>query len=253
MVRQLQRHEPALGGVLLGSLLLHAGLFVLITTLHFLPSTAIEEPVYYVDMVNLPVANPRAGTPASPAPSPTPPAAAKAPEPSVLHEPAKAATKAAAVPTQKSVKPAKTAEEAAAKAFAQRMAKLEQDAEARHETAALDALRKKLAAAGTPGMPKGKGTQTGSDYGAYIQSRLRDALATTIVYQSRKPEMAVRLFIDRHGKLTRILVEKGSSDRLFNDSVLRAIAKAKANFPPTPNGSDFSKLFVFSPEEVGRK
>lgn len=256
MIRKLQRHEPTLGGMLCGSFLLHAGLFVLIGTLHFLPPPAVEAPVYYVDVVNLPVASPQAGVPAvAPAPAPpAPPAPSQSPAPSSLSlpkQPAAGTVPTLAVPVQS----LPSASDVSAKEFAERMARIEREQEARHEAAALEALRKRLAAgkSGAAGVPKGSGSEAGSDYGAYVQSRLRDALAGTIAYQSSRPEAAVRLYIDRKGKLVRFVMEKSSKDKLFDDSVIRAINKAKASFPPPPGGSDFEKLYVFSPEEVGRK
>jgi hypothetical protein len=60
----------------------------------------------------------------------------------------------------------------------------------------------------------------------------------------------VHLYIDKKGKLVRYVMERPSADKLFNDSVIRTIEKAKANFPPTPSGGSFDKLFVFSPQEV---
>jgi hypothetical protein len=53
--------------------------------------------------------------------------------------------------------------------------------------------------------------------------------------------------------MIRYVVEKSSNDKLFNDSVIRTIEKAKADFTPTPAASGFDKLFVFSPKEVSNK
>lgn len=102
-------------------------------------------------------------------------------------------------------------------------------------------------------MPKGTGHEAGSDYASYIRSRLADAFRSTIAYQSKRPETAIRLFIDKNGKLARIVIERSSKDRLFDDAVVRAVEKAKQTFPPPPNGKTFEKLFVFNPEEVTRQ
>lgn len=132
------------------------------------------------------------------------------------------------------------------------MSRLEHNAEARHQSAAVEALQKK-ASATRQGPLAATGVNTGSDYAAYIQSRLKDALATTMVYRSKSPEAAVRIYIDKRGKLLRYIMEKPSSDKLFNDSVIRTIEKAKVAFPPTPGGTDFDKLYVFSPQEVSKR
>ncbi|HEY5975159.1 MAG TPA: energy transducer TonB, partial [Geobacteraceae bacterium] len=246
--------DPKPGWMLLGSLCLHALLVLLLGNLHFFASTLPEAPTYYVDLVTMPVANPQAGSPTAPATAATP-ASAPAPKPSPMTTPAPAAKTTPA--TKKGLPESGKRPEAAdagAKALTERLAKLERETEARHQAEALAALQKKLAAGkATAGMPKGTGSEAGSDYGAYIQSRLRDALATTIAYQSKHPETSVRLFIDRNGKLTRFVIEKSSRDKVFDDAVLRAIDKAKGTFPPPPTGRDFDKLFVFSPEEVGKK
>ena len=48
-------------------------------------------------------------------------------------------------------------------------------------------------------------------------------------------------------------MERSSRDPLFNDAVMRAIEKAKGSFPPPPDGKEFEKLFVFSPDEVTKR
>ena len=252
MIRTLQRHEPALGAMLSGSLLLHALFFLIAVLFPFLPLSYTEAPVYYVEMVDLPVANPQAGAPSSAPAAEVPAAPAPVAAPTVklpVKSAGKAPTPLPAAPPQS---PVKGGGDESAQEFAARMEKLE---EARHEAAALEALQKRLAPAksGPSGMPKATGKESGSDYGAYIQSRLRDALIATIDYQSRKPEASARLFIDKKGKLIRFVIEKSSKDKLFDDSVIRAINKAKGSFPPPPGGSGFEKLFLFSPEEVSGK
>ena len=260
MAHSLHRIERGPGWMLFCSFLLHTTVFLLITSLHsFLPAP-IEEPVYYVDVVNLPVSSPQAG-------SPTPgkaPARAAAVAPSTpkppMTVPAKPADKAATKGSAPAKPPAQAAPGGKAAAggdeaaqLNERLKRLEHDAEAKHEAAALEALQRKLAGGGRAGMPAGTGTQAGSDYGSYLQSRLRDALVQTISYQSKRPEAAVRLFVDRNGKLVRTVMERSSRDPLFNDAVMRAIEKAKGSFPPPPNGKEFEKLFVFSPDEVTKR
>ncbi len=259
MSHTLHRTEQGPGWMFFSSFLLHALVFSLVTFFHsFLPAP-IEEPVYYVDVVNLPVAAPQAGS-ATPgkAPEPAAPVAPPSPKPPMTL-PAKPAEKGAT----KGTAPVKPATQAApggkspaggdeAAQLNERLKRLERDAEAKHEAAALEALKRKVAAGGRAGMPAGSGTQAGSDYGSYIQSRLRDALTQTIAYQSKRPETAVRLFIDKNGKLLRTVMERSSRDPLFNDAVMRAIEKAKTSFPPPPTGRQFEKLFVFSPEEVSK-
>jgi colicin import membrane protein len=130
------------------------------------------------------------------------------------------------------------------------MNRIEHNADARHQSEALKALQKKAAEQKTVGGTTAAGKDQGVDYGAYIQSRLKDALTDTMVYRSKAPEAAVHIYLDKNGKIARIVMIRPSGDKLFNDSVLRAIEKAKVNFPPTPNGAAYDKLFLFSPQEV---
>lgn len=237
--------------MLVVSLLVHLTMFVLLTRTNFFPGLKYPEaPVYYVDVVNLPVARPQAGTPAA-APGPATPAPPPTPAPREMALPAKPPGKAA---TPSKVPPQKSTQDTAQE-FEKRLAQLERDTEARHEAAALDALKKRIAGKGrTPaGVPGASGKEAGSDYGSYIQSRLRDAFKTTIVTQSKNPEVVVRLTIDRTGRIARTRLERTSGDKLFEDAVMRAIVKAETTFPPPPRGGEFEQGFIFKPQGVGKQ
>ncbi len=240
------------------SLLLHTVVVLLFSTAGLYRSALQETPTYYVDIVSLPVAEPAPGRgPTTPSPAVVEKAA---PPPSTGQPPATrpamalpSKTPAQALKTQPPPQTETGSADQEAREFRERLSRLEHRAEARHQSAALESLQRKVAASAKGGAPSAVGTTAGSDYGAYIQSRLRDALVTTIVYRSKQPEAAVRLYIDKRGKLVRYVMERPSTDKLFNDSVLRAIEKARPSFPPTPNGNDFEKLYIFSPQEVSNK
>lgn len=102
-------------------------------------------------------------------------------------------------------------------------------------------------------MPGGTGTEAGSDYPSYIQSRLTDAFRTTIAFQSKNPLVVVRITIGRNGRITQLRTEKSSGDKVFEDAVARAIAKAEQSFPPPPSREEFEYGFVFRPQGVGKK
>jgi len=213
------------------------------------PPLKLEE-TYYVDVVNLPVASPRAGSPSQKGsdaqPAPAPP---QTPAPAMaLPTPAKPAAKGQAA---KQPAPADRSGESAAE-FAERMAKLERAAEARQEETALARLREKVKSQGSgrAGMPGATGKEAGSDYLAYIQSRLKDAFQKTIQHSSQNPEMSVRLFIDSDGKLARRKAERSSGDRAFEIAVFRAIDAASDNFKPPPDRKTFEKVFVFKREGI---
>ncbi|BDV41107.1 energy transduction protein TonB [Geotalea uraniireducens] len=246
------RRDGGLGWSFGISAAIHLSLAAAILFGHFSSPTYTEAPIYYVDVVNLPVAAPRAGRPAVDAGSPAAPTA----PPQSSQE--------MALP-RKSSRPAASRQPTAAKAatgaetskeFEDRLAGLRDAVDAHHQEAALDALRKKLTnsrTAATPGMPGATGTQTGSDYGSYIQSRLKDAFHYTIAYQSKAPAVFVRLTIDGSGHVVGQHIEQSTGDRIFEDSVLKAIVRAEKTFPPPPSGRETEIGFVFRPQGVGKK
>ncbi len=214
-----------------------------------------EEPVYYVDVVNLPVADPQAGSPvlagsATALPTPIERQEMKLP----AKTPAKTTLpKKLPHPVPQAGKTTGTAE--TAREFEERINRIQKETEARHQAAALESLRKKSTAgtgAGVPGMPGATGKEAGSDYANYIQSRLRDAFAATITYQSKNPEVLVRLTLNKKGRLIRYRLEKSSGDKVFEDAVILAITNAEKSFPPPPNNKDFEHGFVFRPQGVGK-
>lgn len=249
MISLPQRREPQFGWMLCLSLLIHLVCFIIVVKFQLPTLTPAEGPVYYVDVVTLPVANPRAGTPSPPgAAAPSPPSREEMTVPAAPPKKTIAKTKTAEA-KKKSAEPEESAHQ-----FEDRLAKLERDVGAKHESAAIDALRKRIAGqGGRTGVPGGKGTEAGSDYAGYIRSRLTDAFRTTIAYQTKNPEVMVRLIIDRFGKVAGVKLERSSRDRLFEDAVAKAIAKAEQNFVPPPSGGRFEYVFRFAPEGVTKK
>jgi colicin import membrane protein len=240
--------------MLLGSAAIHLAIYFFLVEFHF-SARPIEAPVYYVDVVTLPVANPRAGTPSPQDTTPAAPAPATAPAQQEMvlptKPPPKPTLKKAAPPDHKTAEPKETSQK-----FEERLAKIEQSVAGQHQAAAIDAMRKKVAGAGKTGqagMPAATGTEAGSDYASYIRSRLTDAFRTTIAYQTKAPEVVVRLTINRAGKVIGQRFERSSNDRIFEDAVTRAIAKAALTFPPPPGGEQVEYSVRFSPEGVSKK
>jgi colicin import membrane protein len=255
MTRALKRKDPGPGGMFVCSILLHAVLFLLMTRLSLLSGLRpINEPVYYVDVVNLPVASPQAGSPSG-STAAAAAAAPPAPKPQEMKLPAKpAAPPRIKPPAAAPARDTKTEQAETAREFEERLARLERNTESRHQAAALDALRKRTANAGKgqAGMPGGTGKEAGSDYSSYIQSRLKDAFKATIAFQTKSPEVRIRLTIDRGGRVTRQHIEYSTGDRLFEAAVLQAVARAEKGFPPPPGGQEIENGFVFKPQGVGK-
>lgn len=232
------------------SVALHLLVIFIFNNNDFFRSRLREATPYYVDLVSLPTAEPApAGSPAAPPPQlPVVPASKPAaPQKPAMTLPLK---QPPAVPAKVSPAPEKNQREQEAREFSEKMNRLERVVEARRQAEALAALQKRVAEKKGAGEAAASGTSSGADYGAYIQSRLKDALSTTIAFQSRKPEASVNISIDRNGKLIKYVMVRPSADILFNNAVIRAIEKAKADFPPVPSGKRFDKLYVFSPQEV---
>jgi colicin import membrane protein len=207
------------------------------------PMKVVE--TYYVDVVNLPVASPQAGNPTqqgSNSEAPPPPE-------SQMNLPQPPDKSPKTVSTPKAAPPKKEDS-----SFTDNLAKLKKKAEAREQEAALDRLRNRVAAPGSgkAGMPGAKGNEAGSDYTAYIQSRLKDAFRETISYSSKNPEIVIRIFIDADGKLSRKKIERSSPDRAFEISVLRAVDLASEKFTPPPNRRIFEGVFVFKPQGISQ-
>jgi colicin import membrane protein len=235
------------------SLLLHASVFGIVYRFSQLITPRQTGPqTYYVDVVNLPVANPQSGTP-SIAPKSAPPMPSSTQQEMKLPPVSqKKPTRPEPVQTTKKQPPAAKDKETGEQ-FSERLARLQNKVEGKQLGDVLDSLKKKAARGSRAGMPDAKGIESGSDYASYIQSRLRDAFNTTIAYQSGKPEMVVRLRINRYGKIIGYRVERSSRDKQFEASVTRAIDMAGENFPPPPGGQDFENGYIFRPEGVGQK
>jgi len=251
MIPPALQHDTSARWSFLLSLAIHLLTVLIFNSAHFFRPVLHEATPYYVDIVSLPSLDPApAGSESPPAPAPLPPVPAT---PLPEQKPAMSLP-AKQTPAAKPPVPSPLAEQAAreqeAREFNERMNRLERSADARHQADALASLQKRAAEKKPGGVSSKPGSAQGSDYGAYIQSRLKDALESTIVFRAQKPETAVHLYIDKTGKLIRYVMVRPSADKLFNDSVLRAIEKAKTTFPPVPSGAGFDKLYVFSPEEV---
>ncbi len=256
MIRMPAKKMPDLGDMVMLSIIIHLLLFLLLVRLSAWQwRRAVSPPVYYVDLVNLPVAHPVAGMPA-PAGNNRPAPVATPPVKEAMQLPAKAA-KAAKVKVP-APKPATLRQSAESdREFQERLARLQRQTEERHEASALEALRQKVAAAGKGagqgGTPAATGSEAGSEYPSYIQSRLKDAFVSTIAFQSKAPEVMVRISIARNGRLAGYRIERSSGDPLFEAAVARAIAKAGKTFPPPPDGKAFEQSYLFRPQGVVKK
>ena len=245
MYQLVARKDTGLGVATALSVTFHVAAFAfLVWWQQLMPNLGPVQTTYYVDVVNLPVADPRAGSPTETGneEKPVPPA----PTPRAMTTPA------APSKTAPGKKPTTTPTTESA-AFQERMAKLEGKVDAQRQTAAFEALRKKVAARGKVGMPRGTGTEAGSDYTAYLHSRLKDAFRDTISYQTKAPFVMVRITIDGDGRIIRTRIEKSTGDKAFELSVMRAITLAEQTIVPPPSKTVYEGAFVFKPQGVTQR
>ncbi|MBI5483817.1 MAG: TonB C-terminal domain-containing protein [Deltaproteobacteria bacterium] len=241
--------DSGIGVSCIASTVVHLAVFLLLVWWGKLfPVNMNLQETYYVDVVNLPVASPQAGSPQQ-----------KGAEEEAALPPSKLQENQMAVPPAPRPEAAKPSDKTAVKAtdqndsaFAERMAKLEGKSEAKRQEAALERLRSKVTTAGSgrSGMPAATGKEVGSDFTAYVQSRLKDAFRETISYTSKNPEVVVRLFIDVNGRISKRKLERSSGDRAFELSVQRAIDMAGEKFTHPPDKKVFEGVFVFKPQGI---
>ncbi|HIJ95484.1 MAG TPA: TonB C-terminal domain-containing protein [Desulfuromonadales bacterium] len=239
----------------IASAIIHLAVFLLVAWYGKLfPMDSPVQETYYVDVVNLPVASPQEGTALQSGSQTEQAAVLPPPPPAPSPMPLPLPLPKAAIPAKKPASKTSTDSVGNDSTLAERMAQLQRNQEARQEEAVLDRLRAKVKSAGIGrvGMPNAHGSQAGSDYTAYLQSRLKDAFRETISFSSKNPEMIVRLFIDSDGKLMRRVTERSSGDKAFELSVQRAIDIASEKFPAPPDKRTFESIFVFKPQGISQ-
>lgn len=243
------RVDNGVGVSFVVSAVIHMAVFLLLAWWGQLyPSQMAIQETYYVDIVNLPVDDPRAGNPARE------PAITEAPPPSAPPPPITTSKPSLVTPKgiTKHAKPTATQSSGETEsALNEQFAKLERTAEARREEAVLEKLRSKVKTGRSKVGSQGTdGAEAGSHYADYIKSRLEDALKITSSYTSKNPEMTVKLTIAADGRLSRIKIERSSGDATFELAVRRAIDLASEKFTAPPNHSVFEKGFVFRPKGI---
>ena len=254
MSRLVSRDDTVSGVCFVASAVIHLTVFLLLLWWGrlFSSPSAIHE-TYYVDVVNLPTAEPQAGLPAQKSdeavavPPPAAPQAMTVPVP--VKTPPPKVVKTVTKPTKPTNVKAPAETESA---FASQMAKLESARDASRKEADFEkSLSKVKGAAGSkPGMPGAGGITAGSSYPDFIKSRLEDALKVTSSYSSKNPEVFVRLTITAEGKLSRMNMVRSSGDAIFEMAVRRAVDLASEKFVPPPNRAVFENGFVFKPKGI---
>ncbi len=244
MSSRASRIDTGMSVSFLFSAVIHLAVFLLLAWYGLLSSHQISiQETYYVDVINLPTADPRSDD-----------IAQKQGEPVAVSPPAPVPPMTIPTPSPKNAPKAKTDKRTASSqavetesAFAERMAKLEGKAEAQRYEDEMKRLsnKKKISGSSKAGAPEAGGTEAGSRYEDFIKSRIDDALVSTSSYTTKKPVVEVWLTIAADGKLLRVKIERSSGDATFELAVKRAIDLASKNFRAPPNRTVFEKGFVF--------
>jgi hypothetical protein len=238
--------EPKLGRAFLVSFFLHVFILLLFSGV-ILPHFGKDRPpVYYVDLVNLPVENPQAGRPDA------------APKKSVQKKADKrtsaAAEKKSAAAVRKPTVKKSTPQKAAAMVeesgpsdadIAARIAQMQQREDRRKE---IDDLKQKLAALAADdtrgeeaapdapvGVPDGTGDEEGVSRLLWLQAYLKQQWALS-EYQVTRLDLEAVVFLeyDKKGQMTDFRFLEKSGDRIFDDSVKAAILKSRQQNIPAP-------------------
>ncbi len=252
--------DPGLGRMLIVSLAVHLAVVALFFTGLIPLRQTPPRDVYYVDLVNPPVKNPRAGRPEAPAESPKktvePPKkeVAVKPKPKVETPPAaKPVTKPA--PAAKVVKktpekkppPAKPVDDSSVQNALDRIRLKQEIARMSQNDERSSGFSK-----APLGMPTGKGTEAGPSQEAWIHDFLKSAWSLSKYQVGRLDlEATVQLEFDARGNLRNYQFLKKSGDTRFDDSVKKAILELK-QLPSEP-GSSFDLPVVFNLKDLLEK
>jgi len=255
------RTDDGLGKMFLVSLGVHLAFLILFMGPLLPRFSRPRPPVYYVDLVHIPVSSPQSGRPDAP-PAAVPP---KAEEKIVEPPPPPAPVKKAVLPSAPPKKVATTKKEPAPSpktsptdSYAEMQKTLQEMQDKLKREREMEALKKKLAALATDGTttpvgsPQGRGTDVGVEQKEYIRAyiqenwsfsryQISDAKAETI-------EAVVSMSYDTSGALEKYNFETPSGDRNFDDSLKTAILKSKQL--PKPLGRPLDVTVTFNLKEM---
>lgn len=226
--------EPKLGRAFLISFVFHLVLLLVFSGVILPRFSSDRKPVYYVDLVNLPVARPQSGRPDA------------SPKSSVKKKAAKKSTasvkKSSPVATSSKVVTRRSPSDADINA---KIADMQAKKKNRQE---IDDLKRKLAALAVQdsrgedavvdapiGMPDGTGDEVGPSYLAWLQAYLKQQWALSEYQVSRLDlEAVVRIVYDDQGRMVDFTFLEKSGDHVFDDSVKTAILKSRELPKPPP-------------------
>lgn len=255
---------PGIGRMLLLSFILHVVVFLLFAGFVVPRIKEDTKPVYYVDLINPPVANPRAGRPDTPVAKKKIPAKKKKKaaikKPPVIPPPVKKTVPVVkkvveAVPiaqprvtTPKKVAPTFTPVETVPDSnpmdAIEQMRRKQRIAELKEKLSRL-ATEPSTAPVGVVG---GSGDQVGVDFDGWIKSFLSQAWALPAHYRQRGLVATMSLRFNRQGQLVYSEMTRTSGDNFFDASVKRAVQQLQ-RLPNEPK-KQLELSVTFDPREM---
>ncbi len=275
--------EPGFKQMLVVSLLLHLLLPALYYAPFFPRSEIQKPPVYRVNLVNKPVEKPQAGRPEAAvtkaAPKPKPQAAVKPkvepkplppkpkpkpkpipaqPQPQPKPEPKPAVKQPAAKKAAPQPQPAETGPSRAQKSALEQ--RLEQLRAAQEKKAQEEARKRRIAdlkaaaavesskvaspiAEAPVGMIDGTGDEAGVSAIAFVREFIQQQWSFSKYQAAGNPEAEVKLVYTAEGALSHYRFTRKSGNGAFDESLLRAIAKAQQLPQSLPQGMQFDIVF----------
>jgi colicin import membrane protein len=249
--------EPRLWRMLLLSMGVHLLVIFLFSGVMTTGKRRERPPVYYVDLVQMPVQDPQAGRPDGrpepPKPAPQPPAPAPPPRPEPVKAPPppppapkpavkapapapkpapKPSTPPAATAKPAPAPPAPQAPQASEADLAKRLEEMRRQQEIerlKQDLASLAAKDSRAAPTEAPlGMPTGRGTEAGVDQQTWIETFLKKNWSLS---RHQVPHLnfslEVLIIYSENGELQSYRFQKPSGNQVFDDSVTRAILKER--------------------------
>ena len=247
---QLRHNDPKFGRLLAVSLAMHVALllvFQLAMRTHFKP---VQKTVYYVDLTQLPVKDPRAGRPAPPEPkAKVPPPASR--KPAAVKSTPKPAPKPAA-----SSKPRTDTTKAAIEKLREEQAHKQKEQALRDKLAALTADdTREPAPAVASDAPLGSVTGTGEEIGPsqreWLNAKLKELWNLSRYQVDRLDlEAVVELDFSSNGKLLAYRFTERSGSGRFDDSIVRVMLKLKELTLPVPPERNTTIKAIFNLKEL---
>lgn len=260
--------DPRIGRMVLLSLVIHLIVVLLFAGVLLPRFPQPSRPVYYVDLLNLPVKSPQAGRPQArphktkPAPRPEPKPPERTVTPPKPNPPAKVVLPPKPAPKpEPAPKPKPKPVEVKPKVPERSYQDVLKDIEARQREKKIEALKRRLAALAKNdskpppkteapvGMPEGHGDQKGIAYDAWVHDYLKKAWALSR-YQVSNIDLSATLELkfDGQGKLVDYRFVKPSGDERFDQSVKKAILQLPTL--PNPPGSPLTLEIVFNLKDL---